>query len=131
MTDEGRTRSAVEELARSREEVRISKQILDLGSPRIAATRIYYAVFHAVRALLFSQGLEPRSHAGVQHLFAVHFVQAGKLPPSASRLIARLQKYREEADYGEVYVDDATGTAKDLADAQELISQIEAMISAP
>ena len=42
-----------------------------------AANRIYYAVFHAVSALLISAGLSVKSHRGVMALFGEHFVRTG------------------------------------------------------
>ena len=92
MTAEGRRNSTSEEIARAHEELRVADQILDMA-PRVAATRIHYAVFHAVRGLLFSEGLEPKSHAGVEHLFRTHFVRPGRFPPGADRLFSRLQKF--------------------------------------
>ena len=74
--------------------------LLAKGMPRIALSRCYSAVFHAARAKLFSEGLEPRTHAGVQHLLNVHFARTGHFDAAVSRLLARLQKFREEADYG-------------------------------
>ena len=38
------------------------------------ANRVYYAVFHAVTALLIKNGLHAESHQGVSVLFSKHFV---------------------------------------------------------
>lgn len=39
-----------------------------LGHRTLAANRLYYAVFHASSALLFSMGLHAKTHAGTIHL---------------------------------------------------------------
>ncbi|MFZ5469585.1 MAG: HEPN domain-containing protein [Myxococcota bacterium] len=124
MTAEGRVSSASEELAKAREELRAAEQLVSVDLMRIAATRIYWAVFHAVRALLYTEGLEPRSHEGVHHLFHLHFVRTRQFEPSAARLLSRLQKFREEADYAETYVPDVEGTKEDLGAAQAFVDTV-------
>ena len=98
MTESGRRDAVAEELGLAEEELRAADQLVASGMARIALTRAYFGAFHAVRALLYSEDLAPLSHAGVQHLFNLHFVRTGRFEPASSRLLARLQKYREEAD---------------------------------
>jgi uncharacterized protein (UPF0332 family) len=130
VTDEGRRDSAAEELARADEELRAAEQLLATGLPRVAMTRVYFAAFHAMRARLYAEGLEPRSHAGAQHLFNLHFVKSGRFPAATSRLLARLQKFREEADYGISFVVDDAGAAEELAAARALVERIRAELPA-
>jgi uncharacterized protein (UPF0332 family) len=130
VTDEGRKETAAEELARASEEIAAARQLLDGGFARIALTRAYFAVFHAIRARLYAAGLEPRTHAGTRHLFNLHFVKSGSYPSDTSRLLARLQKFREEADYAEAFVVDAAGAAEELAAAADLVERIRADIKA-
>lgn len=132
MTGEGRRDSAGEELALADEELRAAEQLLAGGLARVALTRVYFAAFHAMRARLYAEGLEPKSHAGAQHLFNLHFVKTGRFPAATSRLLARLQKFREEADYGVAFVVDEPGAAEELAAARELVERIRAeLISGP
>lgn len=95
----------------------------------MALTRIYFATFHAVRGLLYFHGLEPRTHGGVQHLFNLHFVRPGAFDPAASRLLARLQKFRQEADYAQAFVVDETGAQDELDVSHELIERIRSELS--
>jgi hypothetical protein len=64
-----------------------------------AVSRLYYFVYHSTKALLFSEGLEPRSHEGLLRLLGQHFVKTNILTPQDSHVLSRLMKYREEADY--------------------------------
>lgn len=130
MTDEGKAESAAEDLARARRELRAAELLLQNGEPRIAASRIYYAAFHAARALLFAEGHEPTTHAGVQSLLALHYVKTGRLPPETIRLIARLERYRDEADYAEVYVEDERATRADLVEARGFVDRAAALLGA-
>jgi uncharacterized protein (UPF0332 family) len=106
------------------EELEAARTLLAAGLARVALSRAYFAAFHAVRALLYSEGLEPRTHQGVQHLFNTHFLRTGRYAASSARLLARLQKFREEADYARVFVVDDAGVTEELAAASELVARI-------
>ena len=121
MTEEGRRESSVAELALADEELSGADTLLAAGYPRIALTRAYFAVFHGSRAVLYAAGFEPRTHAGVQHLFNLHFVRSGRFDAAASRLLARLQKYREEADYSRAFVIDLDGAGEELDAARTFV----------
>ena len=129
MTGEGRSESARAELDLADEELRAAEALLADGLARIAVGRMYFAVFHAVRAQLYAEGFEPRTHRGAQHLFNLHFVRTGRFEPATSGLIARLQKFREEADYAPAFVVDDEGAREDLEAAREFVARIRADLS--
>ncbi len=130
MTGEGREAAVAAELAAADEELRAAEHLIAAGLARIAVGRAYFAAFHAVRALLYADDLAPRSHGGVQHLFNVHFVKTGRYEPSVSRLLARLQKFREEADYAQAFVVDEAGAREELEAARRLVESARARIIA-
>lgn len=130
MTNEGRQEAAAAELRAAEEELRAADALLSAALPRVALTRAYFAVFHALRALLYAEDLAPRSHEGVQHLFNVHFVKTGRFEPAASRLVARLQKFREEADYAQAFVVDAEGAREEIAEARAFVGRLKTSIQA-
>ena len=68
-----------------------------------AVSRLYYFLFHTIRALLLSKGLEPKSHEGALRVFGLHFVKEGTFAAKDSHVFSKLMKYREEADYNPVY----------------------------
>ena len=45
-----------------------------------AANRMYYAVFHAVCALLIHDGHQVSTHKGSHALFSLHYIKTGILP---------------------------------------------------
>ncbi len=124
MTADGRRESAQTELDLAAEELRAAEGLLASGLPRIAAGRVYFAVFHAIRAQLHAEGYEPRSHRGAQHLFNLHFVRTGQFDPECSRLIARLQKSREEADYSPAFVVTERHAREDLDAARRFVALV-------
>lgn len=128
MTEGGRRAAIAEELQLAEEELQAARQLIAAGSHRVAVTRVYYAVFHALRACLFTLDLEPRTHEGVVQQFGQHFVKTGRFEAATSRLVTRLQKYREEADYSRSFVMDEEGVREELAAAVALIDRIRAEI---
>jgi uncharacterized protein len=125
VTDEGRHDSAAAELQLADEELKAAEHLLKAGLPRIALARAYFAVFHAVRARLYFEGLEPRTHVGVQHLWNVHIVKGGSYDAATTRLLARLQKFRVEADYAQAFVVDEAGAHEELEAARSLVERIK------
>jgi hypothetical protein len=130
MTPDRRSRNAAAELARARACLTEATTLAAAGMPYGAASRAYYAVFHGARALLFSAGIEPRSHRGVASLLGEHFVKPGRLTPDTGRLVARMQRDREDADYdtGAVFTD-AQAQAM-IADAGGFLAEVERMLAA-
>ena len=64
-----------------------------------AMSRAYYAVLHYVRSLLLTEEIIPQSHHGAFVHFAKSFVKTGIMSAEFNRILGRLQKLREEADY--------------------------------
>lgn len=97
------TRQSIQlEIEAGNEALSAARTLTEKGLYRSAMSRAYYALFHHVRALLYTQGLEPRTHEGMEHLFGLHWVKPGKIDTASAKLLARLQKYREQSDYGTV-----------------------------
>jgi uncharacterized protein (UPF0332 family) len=124
VTSEGERESAAEEIELADEEIRVAERLLQDGFARVAVTHAYYAAFHAVRARLSSQSFEPKTHSGVQHLWNVHFVSTGLYDSSTSRLLSRLQKLREEADYVRGFTIDEAHAREELEAARGLVERI-------
>ena len=119
----------MEELSLAEEELAITDSLLSAGYARVALVRAYFAVFHAARARLYASGFEPRTHAGVHHLFNLHFVKTARFEPGVSRLMARLQKYREEADYARAFVVDADSAREEIEAARIFVKTVRAQLA--
>jgi uncharacterized protein (UPF0332 family) len=118
-----RAANAKDELERSRTCLEEAKTLRAASFTYGAVSRAYYAVFHAARALLFSAGIETKTHRAVASLFGEHFVKSGKIPPDLGRLVSRMQRDREDADY-------ETGAVFTDAEAAEMIHDAESFLSA-
>ena len=104
MIEENKKKNISEELARAKECLTSADLLFSHGQLADAVSRLYYYLYHAVRALLLSKGLEPKTHEGTLRLLSMHFVRPGIISTDTSHIFTRLMKYREEADYNPSYV---------------------------
>lgn len=93
------------------------------------ANRVYYAVFHAVTALLIMNGLHAGSHQGVSVLFNKHFVKENLVDEKYGRLLARLENMREKSDYTCLFETTKEEVMPMILQAKEMISIIENLIN--
>jgi len=73
VTEANRRDNARNEAALGDDALRAADALLGLGLPNDAVSRAYYAAFHYARALLLTEGLEPKTHRGVVDLLIEHF----------------------------------------------------------
>lgn len=129
MTPENRRINAASELARAGESLRAAEVLIDASLLHDAESRLYYALYHAALAVLLTEGVEPRSHAGTANLLGLHFVKTGRLAPGDGRLFARIQKYRLEADYGRDFVLTVDALREDLAACAAFVERARAIVA--
>jgi uncharacterized protein (UPF0332 family) len=99
LTKDNRKTNVEDELMRATQSLDAAATLRDRGLYADSISRAYYGTLHFLRALLFSRGVEPKSHAGALHLFNIELVRTGELSGSWNRLLAGLQRSRELADY--------------------------------
>jgi len=66
-----------------------------------AVNRLYYACFFAVNALLISQQIEIKTHAGALRMLSLHFTKTQKLSIELNRFYADLFENRQSGDYAD------------------------------
>jgi uncharacterized protein (UPF0332 family) len=128
VTGENKRRNISDEVARADQALRASRALLELGLCADAVSRSYYAVFHLVRALLLTRGVETKTHAGAIHLLNTEFIRRGLLPSSHNRLLAGLQRSRELADYDAAVTFSADDAAAELSDAERFVADALALL---
>jgi len=65
----------------------------------LTANRLYYALFHAVSALLINDRHEVGTHRGAVNKFSLFYVKTGLFSVAEGKLYSQLQKLREDGDY--------------------------------
>jgi uncharacterized protein (UPF0332 family) len=88
------------------------------------ANRLYYAVFHAVSALLIHDGHKVGTHKGSHVLFSQYYAKTGKLPMEYSELYTQLETMRNEGDYNCYYNVKPEQLMESIPLAKEMIDTI-------
>lgn len=93
------------------------------------ANRLYYALFHAVSALLIHDGHNVSTHKGVVVAFGQHYIRTGVFPLADGKLYSQLQTIREKSDYNCTYDMQEKDLLPLIAPSKLLIEKIAAAIS--
>ncbi|WP_204138282.1 HEPN domain-containing protein [Halomicronema sp. CCY15110] len=105
-----------------------AKILLTSGFPNDAASRAYYAAFHAATALLLSKNLSFGSHAGVLRAINLNFVKTGQLPRDLGRDLNWLAELRQIADYGELRNISMTDAQKGIEIAEQVLHYVQRIL---
>ncbi|MDE5552787.1 MAG: HEPN domain-containing protein [Muribaculaceae bacterium] len=94
----------------------------------LVANRLYYSLFHAVTALMQTDGLKLGTHKGTSAQFGKNYVLTGIFDRNDGILYSRLQTMREKADYQNTFTLDEEAGMKLLEDAKQLRDKIYNLI---
>ncbi len=86
-------------LKMAREALREAENLLLGNLPRGAASRAYYAIFHAASAVLSAQGERYASHEAVKARFGELFSKTRQIDPKFHRYLLDAFELRHNADY--------------------------------
>ena len=77
---------------------------MDIGDYRAAANRSYYAVFHAMRAVLALDEVDMSKHSGIMAEFRRRYLKTEILDRKLSATISQAFEVRNASDYDDFYI---------------------------
>lgn len=80
-----------------------SKRSFEDKNHKWATIQAYYAIFHAVRSLVYKSGYREESHAAMKSAFRELYIDTDLLPQKVFYILERGMDLREMADYKETY----------------------------
>jgi len=89
-----------------------------------AVNRLYYCVFHCVKALLSNDSVEFKKHSAVIAYFREKYVKTGIFEKRMSEIIGDLFDERNGSDYNDLYFIDGDGVAIKIEDATYFLNKI-------
>lgn len=113
--------SLVAMMAKANEKLMAARRDLNDGYHGEAASRSYYAVFHALSAVLATEGLTFSSHSQTLGGFNKHFVKTGVFPKNTTRKLQQLFEDRQIADYDWITTVDEETARDDVQAAEEIV----------
>ena len=81
-----------------------AKFLLESGKFKSAANRSYYAVFHAMRAVLAYDEVDMKHHSGIIAEFRRRYIKEGIFENRLSQIISVLFDTRTDSDYDDFFV---------------------------
>ena len=103
--------------------------LIEKGSWSLAANRLYYALFHAVKALLINDSHPVGTHRGAVNQFSLYYVKTGIFTKEDCKLYSRLQQLREEGDYNCAIDIEQEDVENKVEPTRELIERIKQYVS--
>ena len=77
---------------------------MKMGDYRAAANRVYYAVFHAMRAVLALDEVDMSKHSGIIAEFRKRYLKTDIFDRRFSGIITQTFQVRNECDYDDFYL---------------------------
>lgn len=105
-------------IARSKKYLESAELLFKSGDYESSVSRVYYAMFYSVEALLLTEGISVSSHKGVISVFGERFIKTGVFGKEMSKELSRAFEKRQLGDYEYTFV-----ISKD--EAQEMIEKGE------
>ena len=102
---------------------------LQNGLWSLAANRLYYALFHAVYALLITDKHEVGTHRGAVHKFSLFYVKQGIFTIAEGKIYSQLQQLREDGDYNCSIDIDQNDVERLIEPTRQLIEKIQNYIA--
>lgn len=115
-------------LDKSKECLETSELVLEHGHYPDCANRSYYAIFHAVRAVLAIEGIDRKKHSAVISYFQEHYIKTGIFDKRFSKIIQNAFNIRQISDYQDFYVFSYEDVVKQLNNAKNFYEEMKAYV---
>lgn len=105
--------------------LRDSQILINSESFKASANRSYYAVFHAMRAVLVFDEFDSKKHSGIISEFRKRYIKTGVLSTEISKIIDIQFSVRSHSDYDDFYVISKNESINQLHEAEKMVSEVE------
>lgn len=116
-------------ISRASESLDEAKIMAETGHWNTCISRLYYACFYSVNALLIMHNLSSAKHTGVKSLFNKEFVKTGKVPVNISEIYNELFNLRHESDYEDFFQADKEYVNPLILQTKNFVTFIQNMIN--
>lgn len=112
-------------LDRAIEDLDSAKTTYAANELRTANNRAYYAIFHALRAVLALDEYDSKKHSGIISEFRVRYIKTKIFDPEISDMIGSAFEVRNKSDYDDMYVVSRSTTEKQIENAEKIVDIIK------
>lgn len=101
-----------------------AKNLLSSDNYKSAANRSYYAIFHAMRAVLAFDGIDMKHHSGIISEFRRLYIKTGVFETKLSEIISVLFDIRTDSDYDDFFVLSKEEVIEQIQNAEYFLAAI-------
>lgn len=106
-----------------------AKNLLESENYKSAANRAYYAVFHAMRAVLAYDEIDMKKHSGLIAQFRRLYIKTGIFNNRMSKIISEQFDIRTESDYDDFFIISKEDVAAQIKNAEYFLENIKIFLS--
>lgn len=129
MLDESRIDLAKYRLDKAKECLRVAEYLIEPKEYLSVLNRAYYAIFHAVRAVLAIEGVDRKKHSGVISYFQQNYVKTGIFDKEFSSIVQESFEVRQESDYEDFYIISKEEAVSQYENAKRFVAEIEKYVT--
>ncbi len=107
-----------------------ARRDMKAGDPDLAASRAYYAMFHAAGAALETRQLSFSKHRALIAAFGKEFARTGVLSLDLHRALIDAFERRQRSEYGAPVTIPRQETEESLQSAEEFVEAVERFLEA-
>ena len=101
-----------------------ARDLIGTQNYRGAANRSYYAIFHAMRAVLAYDGIDMQHHSGIISEFRTRYLKTEILDRELSKTISALFDIRTNCDYDDFFIVSRDEITAQTAHAEAFLESI-------
>lgn len=116
-------------LSRAKEDLSDAEYNYKDGRYLNANNRAYYAIFHAIKAVLAIERVDFKKHKDVLAYFNQYYIKTEVFPKIMSSKINQAKEIREDSDYDDEFEPTDEQTKTQIETAKELIKLVEDYIN--
>ena len=123
MQDEERKALSAARIEHASECFSSAEELYAHGEYKSAANRFYYAVFHAMRAVLAFDDVDMKHHSGIISEFRKRYIKTGAFDTRYSNIISALFEIRTDSDYDDFFAISKDEIALQIANAKDFLEK--------
>ena len=129
MPEDNRKALSKYRLKKAYECIKSADALMEIEDFTTVANRSYYAMFHAMRAVMALDGEDRKKHSGVVAYFQENYIKSGTFDKEFSYAIKNAFLVRQESDYEDFYVVSKSEAIEQLENAKQFVTAVDKHIS--
>lgn len=119
---------AIYRLEQSKENLEEAEALYNINKFKGANSRAYYAIFHAIKAILAIEQVDFKKHSSVIAYFNKAYISTKIFPRELGKRISEARFYREKSDYIDFYIVTKEECKEQIETAKTMIKMAEEYI---